>query len=391
MAGNAKHDWPMVRLGDVCEISIGKTPARKNPEYWGEGYPWLSIRDMNQGRSLSDTAEQITDLAVRETSPRLCEPGTVLFSFKLSIGKVGIAQIPLYTNEAIAAFVPLEPETLLNEYLFHALQYFGTNLEGQRAVMGQTLNKASLSQITIPLPPLDEQRRIAAILDEVGALIAKVGTEMSNLQKTQQSRLDGVFRHFPQAPLRMYVESIQSGKSLKEASTNDVRNRVLKISSVTSGTFEPEESKPLPDDYIPPEAHRVQKGDVLVSRANTADLVGASVLVMEEVSNLYLPDKLWRLNLTQGTRPAAIVGILQNAVVRSRISAKASGSGGSMKNITQKAFLQVLVPNMCTSEQVELSNFLFEIGRVRKLLTQKKTLLETLQRSLSARAFQGEL
>ena len=163
MASTAKHDWPMVRLGDVCEISIGKTPARKNPEYWGKGHPWLSIRDMNQGRFLSATAEQITDLAVRETSPRLCEPGTVLFSFKLSIGKVGIAQIPLYTNEAIAAFVPLEAKTLLNEYLFHALQYFGSNLEGQRAVMGQTLNKASLSQITIPLPPLDEQRRIAAI------------------------------------------------------------------------------------------------------------------------------------------------------------------------------------------------------------------------------------
>ncbi|PXY03400.1 restriction endonuclease subunit S [Corynebacterium striatum] len=166
MASTAKHGWPMVRLGDVCEISIGKTPARKNPEYWGKGHPWLSIRDMNQGRSLSATAEQITDLAVRETSPRLCEPGTVLFSFKLSIGKVGIAQIPLYTNEAIAAFVPLEAKTLLNEYLFHALQYFGSNLEGQRAVMGQTLNKASLSQITIPLPPLEEQRRIAAILDE---------------------------------------------------------------------------------------------------------------------------------------------------------------------------------------------------------------------------------
>lgn len=391
MASTAKHDWPMVRLGDVCEISIGKTPARKNPEYWGKGHPWLSIRDMNQGRFLSATAEQITDLAVRETTPRLCEPGTVLFSFKLSIGKVGIAQIPLYTNEAIAAFVPLEAKTLLNEYLFHALQYFGSNLEGQRAVMGQTLNKASLSQITIPLPPLDEQRRIAAILDETGALIEKVDTELSVLQKAQHSRLHEVLRRSPQVPLKTYVESIQSGKSVKEASTDEVCNRVLKISAVTSGIFEPGESKPLPDDYTPADAHRVQKGDVLVSRANTAELVGASALVVDEVQNLYLPDKLWRLNLAQGAQAAVIVGILQNAVIRSRISAKASGSGGSMKNITQSAFLQVLVPQLSTGEQVKLSSFLMLIGSVREPLLRKRTLLETLRLSLSTRAFQGEL
>ncbi|OFQ90821.1 hypothetical protein HMPREF2912_05815 [Corynebacterium sp. HMSC056E09] len=255
----------------------------------------------------------------------------------------------------------------------------------------RSLTKEAFQSIQIPLPPLEEQRRIAAILDEMGALIEKVDSELSVLQKVQHSRLDEVLRRSPQVPLKTYVDSIQSGKSVKEASTDEVCNRVLKISAVTSGIFEPGESKPLPDDYTPADAHRVQKGDVLVSRANTAELVGASALVVDEVQNLYLPDKLWRLNLAQGAQAAVIVGILQNAVVRSRISAKASGSGGSMKNITQSAFLQVLVPQLSTGEQARLSSLLMLFGSVRELLHQKRLLLEDLRLSLSTRAFQGGL
>lgn len=255
----------------------------------------------------------------------------------------------------------------------------------------RSLTKEAFQSIQIPLPPLEEQRRIAAILDEMGALIEKVDSELSVLQKVQHSGLDEVLRRSPQVPLKTYVDSIQSGKSVKEASTDEVCNRVLKISAVTSGIFEPGESKPLPDDYTPADAHRVQKGDVLVSRANTAELVGASALVVDEVQNLYLPDKLWRLNLAQGAQAAVIVGILQNAVVRSRISAKASGSGGSMKNITQSAFLQVLVPQLSTGEQARLSSLLMLFGSVRELLHQKRLLLEDLRLSLSTRAFQGGL
>ncbi|QPK80010.1 restriction endonuclease subunit S [Corynebacterium lizhenjunii] len=176
-----QHDWPMVKLVDVCDISIGKTPSRKNPAYWGSGHPWLSIKDMNQGSALSSTAEQITDLAVEETRPRLCDPGTVLFSFKLTIGKVGISKIPLYTNEAIAALLPKDRASLSNGYLFHAMSHYGANLEGSRAVMGQTLNKKTLGQVEFPLPPLEEQHRIAKILNGVAAVEAKVAAQKNVL------------------------------------------------------------------------------------------------------------------------------------------------------------------------------------------------------------------
>ncbi|KAB1501318.1 hypothetical protein F7230_09650 [Corynebacterium sp. 320] len=385
------HDWPMVKLGDVCDISIGKTPSRKNPAYWGSGHPWLSIKDMNQGSALSSTAEQITDLAVEETRPRLCDPGTVLFSFKLTIGKVGVSKIPLYTNEAIAALLPKDRASLSNGYLFHAMSHYGANLEGSRAVMGQTLNKKSLGQVEFPLPPLEEQHRIAVLLDETVHNVQATQNELSNLLLLKQSEIERFILGKPQCPLSHYVEGISSGKSLKEATSDNVRNRVLKVSSVTTGEFLPEESKPLPDDYEPAPQHAVSRGDILVSRANTMELVGASALIKGDFSNLYLPDKLWRLELKDTADPSALVGILQHRQVRARISAKATGSGGSMKNITQSAFLQIQVPELSSTEQHALAATIQGIEYVTGRLQEKLGLLKQLQAVLSTRAFQGEL
>ena len=361
----------MVRLGDVCELKYGKA-LKKEDRVEGE------YRVFGSAGSVGTHVEA-----------NFVGPVSVV-GRKGSAGSVEWSSGNCWIIDTAFGVLPKSEEQVDSRWLYWLLKDLRLGrLQKHAAVPG--ISKADVVKEEFRLPPLDEQRRIAAILDEMGALIEKVDTELSVLQKVQHSRLDEVLRHSPQVPLKTYVESIQSGKSVKEASTDEVCNRVLKISAVTSGIFQPDESKPLPDDYTPADAHRVQKGDVLVSRANTAELVGASALVVDEVQNLYLPDKLWRLNLAQGVQAAVIVGILQNAVVRSRISAKASGSGGSMKNITQTAFLQVLVPQLSTGEQARLSSLLMLFGSVRELLHQKRLHLETLRLSLSTRAFQGEL
>lgn len=390
MASTAKHDWPMVPLPKLVQFQSGGTPSTKNPEYYNGEIPWVTSADISESHRI-EAKKFITETAIRNSAACIAQPGSVLLVTRIGVGKSALVESPVSFSQDVTNLTDLSEECDA-AYLLHFLQSARSFFQSRsRGVTIKGIKRTDLNDLLVPLPPLDEQRRIAAILDETGALIEKVDTELSVLQKAQHSRLHEVLRRSPQVPLKTYVESIQSGKSVKEASTDEVCNRVLKISAVTSGIFEPGESKPLPDDYTPADAHRVQKGDVLVSRANTAELVGASALVVDEVQNLYLPDKLWRLNLAQGAQAAVIVGILQNAVIRSRISAKASGSGGSMKNITQSAFLQVLVPQLSTGEQVKLSSFLMLIGSVREPLLRKRTLLETLRLSLSTRAFQGEL
>ena len=158
----------MKALGELCDITVGRTPARNNPAFWGQGEPWLSIADMNQGLVICDTKEQITPIAAK--AGKLVKEGTVLLSFKLSLGKVAIAGQPLYTNEAIAALPIRNGNQILPEYLLRALQTIELAAGANRAAMGSTLNKAKLQQLQVPVPPLAEQHRIAAVLDHADAL-----------------------------------------------------------------------------------------------------------------------------------------------------------------------------------------------------------------------------
>jgi len=161
--------WPKVKLGDICRIEIGKTPPRAKSEYWGIGYPFLSIKDMNQGKFMVETKEEITDAALQQSNYRLVPKGTLLMSFKLSIGKLGITKVDMYTNEAIAALY-VDESRVYKEYLYHALQSIDLLATTDRAVMGATLNKRKLALIPVPLPPLDEQKRIATILNKANEI-----------------------------------------------------------------------------------------------------------------------------------------------------------------------------------------------------------------------------
>lgn len=162
--------WATSTLGDLCDISIGKTPARAERKYWGGDLPWLSIADMNQGRDLKSTKECVTEIAAAGAAGRLVTPGTLLLSFKLSVGKVGFARVPMYTNEAIAA-LPLKDSSRVDSgYLYWALRRADLLRDADDAAMGKNLNKKKLASVEVPLPPIAEQRRIAAVLDQMDAL-----------------------------------------------------------------------------------------------------------------------------------------------------------------------------------------------------------------------------
>ena len=181
-----------VKLGEVCEIRIGKTPNRSQTLYWGGDYPWLSISDM-KGKILCTTKEKITQEAVEKEKMQIVSKGTVVMSFKLSIGKVGILAENMYTNEAIANFVVKNNKMLFNEYLYYALQGMNFDSLTDRAVMGKTLNKAKLNNLSIVYNEPFMQQQIVLRLDGVNKLIESRKQQLSELSKLVKSRFNEMF------------------------------------------------------------------------------------------------------------------------------------------------------------------------------------------------------
>lgn len=180
-----REGWTYKTFDEVFDLQMGKTPDRKTPQYFGGDNVWVSIRDMNK-KEIFDSNEHITDEAVVATNIRKVKKGTVIMSFKLTVGKCAIAAKDLYTNEAIMAFNLKEGYDISADFLYYYLQ--GYKWEGaNKAVMGLTLNKATISQHKIGFPSLPEQQSIVAELDKINELISLKKAQLNDLDSLSQS------------------------------------------------------------------------------------------------------------------------------------------------------------------------------------------------------------
>lgn len=178
-----------MKLGELSDIRIGGTPSRKDQSYWDtdnltDNY-WVSISDLSK-KFIKTTKERITDKGIRNSNVKLIPENTVLMSFKLSIGRLGITKVPVYTNEAIAAFLPKMAGLFDYNFLYYALHRLNYFEWVDTAVKGQTLNKQKLTELPILLPPLQEQRAIAAILTSVDDAIEKTEAIIEQTEKVKK-------------------------------------------------------------------------------------------------------------------------------------------------------------------------------------------------------------
>ncbi len=188
-----KTNWQTKKLGEICDIEIGKTPSRSNKKLWDiektTKNVWLSIRDLSNAEDgiISDSREYVSDKAVSSLS--LVEKGTLLVSFKLTLGRLAFAGKDLYTNEAIAALNIKDEKEISREYLYQYLSYFDWDAatKGDVKVKGKTLNKAKLKEIEIVYPPLPEQKRIVKIIHEAFEKLEKI---KENTEKNIQNSLN---------------------------------------------------------------------------------------------------------------------------------------------------------------------------------------------------------
>jgi type I restriction enzyme, S subunit len=406
-----KKGWQTRTLGELCGIELGKTPARANTAFWDEkrdtGNVWLSIADLLKAEDniVVDSKEYVSDkgAAMCKLVPR----GTLLVSFKLTLGRLAFAGRDLFTNEAIAALRIFNERELSKDFLFYFLHFFDwvKAAENDVKLKGMTLNKAKLKKMLVHFPLPVEQQRIVGILDEAfeGIATAKANAE-KNLQNSRaifESHLQSVFNlrgvGWVEKPLSELCD-IKHGFAFKSEFFADHGDYVLLTPGnfyETGGYRDRDEKQKYYSGEIP-EGFVLSEGDMLVAMTEqAAGLLGSPILVPE--SGKFLHNQ--RLGLV--TKKAGVpwtneffFHVFNTQAVRKEIHHSASGVKVRHTSPTKIGEVVIAFPTSLPEQKrivSTLAALAAETQRLESLYQRKLAALAALKRSLLHQAFTGNL
>ena len=244
------------------------------------------------------------------------------------------------------------------------------------------------------LPSLGEQKRIAEILGGVSKAIQKTKVQLLLVDSLGENKYLSLSKDADtfKSLKDLGVKKI-TGKSIVAKPDNEHGiNQIIKVSAVSSGRFIASETKPLPADYEPNNLHEIHQGDLLFARASgSANLLGACCIVDKEIQHLYLPDKVWKLEVDEDILPKVyLLQALRGREFRSVAESHFSSSTG-VKNIKTSVLMEFKIPVLKKDQLNDYAHFVKTLDNLRHLLHRKLSLLQELQKSLSNRAFAGLL
>ncbi|CBT77526.1 MAG TPA: restriction endonuclease subunit S [Glutamicibacter sp.] len=388
-------------LGDVFErITNGKNVRQNETD---GGIRITRIETISMG-IVDPTRVGYAGLEHSDNEKWILRDGDILMSHINS--PVHVGKCALYTNDLPEMvhgmnLLRLEPNKSLVDSSY-AVRYFRTPaFRAQlRKFINQAVNQASISvknlkSIEIALPQLEEQRRIAGILDKADALRGKRRKAIAHLDVLGQSIFHEMFAGLSGDALTLRDASLRfvSGRNMVGTGVNaHPTKKVLKVNAASSGEFDGSQVKPLPMNYDPPAAHRVEVGDLIVTRASgTKDLIGVATLVDSVPSETYLPDKLWKAVVNPRLLLAEYFRFLtRSTTYRKYVSNAASGAAG-VSNISQAKLLdfQLVLPPI--ESQQAFADRMAAIESLKMTYRAQLADLDALFLSLQDRAFKGEL
>ncbi|WP_275542267.1 restriction endonuclease subunit S [Methanosphaera cuniculi] len=190
---NLSDDWMVKKLSDIAIIGKGFTPSTHNPDFWNGEYSWLSIADMSENdksKYIIDSKKTITKEGTKNKD--IIKKGTLIMSFKLSVGKLSILKKDMYTNEAICNFT-WKNEDISTEYMYYYLSSINIMKYGAQAVKGVTLNNDSLNSIPVKLPSFKVQEKIASFLSYVDKKIELLNNQIDLMKTYKRGLLQKMF------------------------------------------------------------------------------------------------------------------------------------------------------------------------------------------------------
>lgn len=418
--GDVPSHWQLKKVKHITRHTTGWTPPTGDSSSYDGNNAWATIGDLGE-LVIVETKNRISDAAAKKAGLLPSPVGSLLFSFKLSVGQVSIAGVPLYTNEAIATFLP--SENYVVSWAFYAFSAFipencAINIYGAKLLNQQRINDA-----TLIVPTTEEQKAIANYLDaETARIDALIREKMGLIELLRERRqsdttavllggMDNEQRRASGTPwlgdipkswtlcrLKHAISAIEQGWS------PECENRlaepdewgILKAGACNHGVFSDGEHKAFPITLDPLPAIEVRPGDVLMSRASgSADLVGSVAYVEHVRPLLMLSDKIFRLVPEGHVSARYLAWSLNTLTHRLQILNSIRGSAGLARNITTTDIKQLwlaLPPLQTQLLLVESANKIArEIDKLIEHAQAEIVLLKELRTSTIAEAVLGRV
>lgn len=394
--------WPLVKLKVCCRVVGGATPKRNIPEYWAsKDIPWVTPKDISKlsNKVLEDAPEYISQLGFDKCATYLLPKGSVLLTSRAPIGNVAIAGRDMCTNQGFKSLVPTE--RVDSTYLYYCMLSHSPKLEalGNGATFKE-VSKKIVEEFEIPLPPLKEQKRIAAILDKADAIRQKRKQAIDLADEFLRSVFLDMFgdpvtnpKGFPVKVLsQLYIDPKNGtkcgpfGSALKKEEFVDEGIPVWNMDNISlSGNFKDEPKLWVTEEkFNEIDAYSVIDGDVIISRAGT---VGKMGVVRTKYSSSLISTNLIRVRFSEDLLPEYFVALM--TYCKGRVGRLKTGPDGSFTHMNTGILDKLEFPY----PPVELQRkFLKLLADTEKYLDKMPpSQLNDLFNSLSQKAFSGQL
>jgi len=391
-----KVGWTMKSLGDVCDIVGGGTPSKSNASYYTGNIPWASVRDMKSDW-LKETEFKVNEKAIKESATNLIPKGNVVIATRVGLGKVCLLENDTAINQDLKGVVPKNGNIVDRLYLFHWFKSIShVIIEHGTGATVQGVKIPFIAGLPIPIPSLQEQRRIVAVLDEAFDSIAKAkDNAKKNLANTRElfdSYLQNVFA----APGAGWEEtSLGEIYDVRDGTHDSPKYQNKGFPLVTSKnlkndslTFENIQYISEADYFQINQRSKVDKGDVLFAMIGT---IGSPVVIETEPTFAIKNVALFKVPKNQNSY--FLKYFLDSKAVVAKMASDAKGTTQKFVGLGYLRNFKIFIPSLTEQDSIvaELAALSVETQRLQTIYQKKLADLEELKKSILLKAFGGEL
>ena len=388
--------WPLVKIGEYSEIVSGSTPKTNIEEYWNGDVHWVTPKDISglDGIYIYNTNKKISKKGLESCSTHLLPSGSVLLSSRAPIGLLAINGVPMCTNQGFKSIIP-EKGKLHNEFLYFYLKSKREYLNsiGNGATFKE-ISKESFSKVLIPLPPLDDQIRIATLLSKVENLISRRREQLKQLDELLKSVFLEMFgdpvrneKGWERVTIRDLISEAKYGTS---KSAEGGQYKYLRMNNIsTNGFWDFTSLKYIDIDDYEVSKYLLVRNDLVFNRTNSKELVGKTAVYSSD-EKVIIAGYLIRVRTKPEANPWYIWGYLNSKAGKLRLFNLCRNIVG-MANINAQELQDISILKPPIDLQNQFEAIVSKVEFLRARYTQSLNELELLYGTLSQKAFKAEL